>query len=61
MKAKPKVSIIIPVYNGKTSIYRTIKSILDQTYSNYEVIIVENGSTDGTWEVLKKLAKKVIV
>lgn len=58
MKAKPKVSIIIPVYNGETSIYRTIKSILDQTYSNYEVIIVENGSTDGTWEVLKKLAKK---
>ena len=54
----PKISIVIPVYNGAASIQRTIKSILNQTYSNYEVIIVENGSTDGTWLVLQKLLIK---
>ena len=43
MKEIPKVSIVIPTYNGEVSIQRTLRSVLNQTYSKYEVIIVENG------------------
>lgn len=48
-----KVSIIIPVYNAEKYIAHTIKSVQDQTYPDWELILVENGSTDGSKEVLK--------
>lgn len=60
MDQAPKISIVIPVYNGEKVLDRTIKSILKQNYTNYEVIIVENGSTDGTWDLLQQLAVKHI-
>lgn len=44
----PKVSIIIPTYNGIETIQETLQSVLSQTYKNYEVIIVDDGSTDDT-------------
>ncbi len=53
-----KVSILIPVYNRKNLIEETIKSALNQTYKNVEIIIVDNKSTDGTYEILKKYAEK---
>ena len=43
----PKVSIIIPVYNGANYLGEAIRSALDQTYGNFEVIVVNDGSTDG--------------
>lgn len=58
MDQAPKISIVIPVCNGKNVLDRTIKSILKQNYTNYEVIIVENGSMDGTWDFLQQLAEK---
>jgi len=50
------VSILIPVYNRENLIEYTVKSALSQTYENIEIIIVDNKSTDNTWEVLQKLA-----
>jgi glycosyltransferase involved in cell wall biosynthesis len=51
-KNKPTVSIIIPTYNRKQSIGRSVKSVLNQTYQDFELIIVDDGSTDGTREVV---------
>ncbi|MBV5339797.1 MAG: glycosyltransferase family 2 protein [Deltaproteobacteria bacterium] len=49
----PKVSILIPVYNRKKYIADCIESAINQTYKNYEIIIVDNASNDGTWEICK--------
>ena len=43
-----KVSAIIPVLNAKDTIKRTLNSVFDQTYSDWELIIVDGGSSDGT-------------
>jgi len=52
---KPKVSVCIPTYNRKDYLKETIDSILAQTYKNYEIVIVDDGSTDGTEEMIKNL------
>jgi glycosyltransferase involved in cell wall biosynthesis len=51
----PKVSICIPTYNRKDYLRETIESVFTQTYKDYEVIIVDDGSTDGTAEMLKNI------
>ncbi|MCR8929537.1 glycosyltransferase family 2 protein [Priestia megaterium] len=48
----PKVSIIIPVYNSCETIERTISSCLSQTYSDFEIIVIDDGSTDKTKSVI---------
>jgi glycosyltransferase involved in cell wall biosynthesis len=53
---KNLVSILIPVYNRKDLLAETVRSALAQTYNNIEIVIVDNCSTDGTWELVKKLA-----
>lgn len=50
------ISIILPVYNGENYIESAILSVLNQTYNNYELIIINDGSTDGTIKILKKFA-----
>lgn len=54
---KPKVSILIPVYNRAKIIPETLNSAVNQTYKNIEVIVVDNKSTDNTFNILKKFAK----
>ena len=48
-------SIIIPTFNRKLLLERAVKSVIDQTYINWELIIVDNSSTDGTEELIKRL------
>ena len=55
----PKVSIIIPVYNGANYVEKAIDSALKQTYKNIEIIVVNDGSKDNTEEVVKKYGKKI--
>ena len=58
---KPLVSVIIPTYNRKKTISRSIQSVLNQTYENIELIIVDDGSTDGTKElVIEKYGDAVV-
>lgn len=52
----PKVSILIPVYNRKDYIAECILSALDQTFADFEIIVVDNASVDGTWEICQKFA-----
>ncbi len=54
----PLVSILIPVYNRVSLVGETIESARNQTYQNIEIIIVDNCSTDGTWDLLKDYAVK---
>jgi len=53
-----KVSILIPVYNRENLIEESIQSALNQTYQNIEVIVVDNKSTDNTWNILQRLASQ---
>lgn len=50
------VSIIMPVYNAEQTLVKSIESVLQQTYSNFVLIIVNDGSTDNTTKILKKYA-----
>ncbi|MDR2888375.1 MAG: glycosyltransferase [Lachnospiraceae bacterium] len=52
-----KISVIVPVYNTVKWLERCIKSIQNQTWSNLEIIIVNDGSTDGSGELAEQLAK----
>ena len=54
----PKISVIVASYNYQDYIKETLDSILAQTYTNYEIIVVDDGSTDDSLKVIKKYTKK---
>lgn len=56
---EPLISIITVVYNGVKTIEQTIQSVLNQTYTNIEYIIIDGGSTDGTLDIIKKYEDKI--
>ena len=55
----PKVSICIPTYNRKDYLKETLDSVFAQTYTDYEVVVVDDGSTDGTEEMIKNSSYKL--
>ena len=55
---KPLVSVIVPAYNAKTYIAHTLNSVISQTYKNIEVIVVDDGSCDGTAQIVETIAQR---
>lgn len=58
MEIEHRVSIIIPIYNVKNYLERSLQSVFNQSYKDWETIAVDDGSTDGTSILLDELAKK---
>jgi glycosyltransferase involved in cell wall biosynthesis len=58
MSNPPLVSVVVPVYNTERYISDTIESILKQTFTDFELIIIDDGSKDSSPEILQKLAAK---
>lgn len=56
---KPLVSVIVPAWNEEVGVLKTVKSILNNTYSNVEIVIVNDGSIDRTHEVIDEFLKEV--
>lgn len=57
--AKPKVSVIIPTYNRASILIEAIVSVLNQTFQPFEIIVVDDGSTDNTAQVIKPYSESV--
>ena len=51
----PKISVIIPLYNKEKTIKKTIESVLNQTFTDYELLVVNDGSTDNSLEIVRKI------
>lgn len=58
MSKQPKVSVIIPIYNSKSYLHQCLNTIVNQTLKDIEIICVDDGSTDGSTDILKVYANK---
>ncbi len=58
MHNTPLISVIIPCFNSSSFIAAAINSVLTQTYKHYEIICIDNNSTDNTWQILTDYSKK---
>ena len=58
MKTAPEISVIMSVYNGVEYVAEAVESILNQTFSDFELIVIDDCSTDTTGEILKRLAER---
>ena len=61
IESKPKpplVSVLLPVYNAADYVEQAVRSILSQTLRNFELIVIDDGSTDGSGELLTELARQ---
>lgn len=58
MKMKPKVSVVMPSLNVASYVRECMDSVVNQTLKEIEILCVDAGSTDGTWEILQKYAEK---
>lgn len=58
MNFSPLVSVIIPAYNHEKYVQESIESIIAQTYGNIELVIIDDGSTDSTWQKIQEMREK---
>jgi glycosyltransferase involved in cell wall biosynthesis len=56
----PRVSVVLPVYNGERFIGEAIQSVLDQTFHDFELVVVDDGSTDNTETIVRQLKGPII-
>ena len=57
MKTESLITVIVPIYNVKDYLEECLKSIREQTYKNLEIILVDDGSTDGSSDICDKFGK----
>lgn len=55
---KPLISIIVPVYNAEKFLSKCIDSILNQSFIDWELLLIDDGSTDGSWEIIQNYTAK---
>src|SRR3989338_8982426 len=60
MRKEPLISINLPTYNGVDTVERALKSVKAQTYKNYEIVVVDHYSKDGTIEIVKKYTNIIL-
>ena len=58
-QGKPQVSVVIPVYNGERYLAAAIDSVFAQTYQNFEIIVIDDGSKDNTSKVLQQYGDRI--
>ena len=51
----PEISVIVPLYNARKYMQEAIDSVLAQTFQDFEIIVVDDCSTDGSWELANRL------
>ena len=54
----PKISVIMPIFNGSEFLERSVSSLLNQTLQNFEIVFIDDGSTDNTLEILNTYKQK---
>jgi len=54
----PKLSVIVPVYNVEAYVEKCLRTLVEQTLEDIEIIVVNDGSTDNSKEIVQKLAKQ---
>lgn len=59
--SKPKISVVMAVYNGLPYLQEAVESIFNQTYKNLEFIVIDDASTDRSWNLLKSIKDKRLV
>jgi len=59
MDSSLKISVVIPAYNAEAFIERSLHSVMRQTYKPSEIIVVDDGSTDKTSEIIKKYGERI--
>ena len=57
IETAPFITVLMPVYNGERHLAEAIESLLDQTFHNFEFLIINDGSTDGTMEILERYGR----
>jgi glycosyltransferase involved in cell wall biosynthesis len=58
MAQRANISVVIPAYNSEKYIRQTLQSVCDQTVNDWECVVVDDGSTDGTPQIIREMARK---